>query len=243
MIGLTGQLSASSLSEAEIIQTHLPRHVRLSRNEPGCLRFDIRATDDPFVWQLDELFIDEEAFAAHQARTLASEWASLSAGISRDFRKFPAEVIVRDERPEDTSAILSLLAESFDGVSEARLVQTLREDGDLTYSLVAEAGGAILGHVVMSPLSSELPALALAPLAVAPRAQGRGIASQLIRTAIARAPEHLIVVLGEPDFYARFGFRQVNWDSPYSGPFLQALGPNLPERAKIAHAPAFASLG
>ncbi|MDN3711073.1 GNAT family N-acetyltransferase [Paracoccus cavernae] len=243
MIGLTGTLIASSLAEAETIQTHLPRHLRLSRNEPGCLRFDISLTEDPFVWQIDVLFIDEAAFVAHQERTLASEWGRLSADITRDFTKFAANIELRDERPEDTAAILSLLAETFDGVSEARLVQTLREDGDLAYSLIAEAGGAILGHLALSPLASARPALAIAPLAVMPRAQGRGIASELIRFAIERAPEHLLVVLGEPDFYGRFGFRQVNWDSPFAGPLLQARGPNLPERARIAHAPAFASLG
>ncbi len=243
MIGSTGRLVASSLAEAEMIQLHLPRHLRLSRNEAGCLRFDAQPTDDPFAWQIDKLFIDEAAYDAHQRRTVDSEWGRLSAGVTRDFTKFAAPVELRDERPEDTAAILSLLAETFDGVSEARLVQTLREDGDLAYSLVAEAGGAILGHLALSPLASTRPALALAPLAVMPRAQGRGIASQLIRFAIARAPEHLLVVLGEPDFYGRFGFRQVNWDSPFAGPLLQAMGPNLPDRARIAHAPAFASLG
>lgn len=243
MIGVTGTLEASSLAEAELIRTHLPRHLRLSRNEAGCLRFDAFATEDPFVWQLDALYIDEAAFAEHRTRTKDSEWGQLSQGIRRDLTSFAAHIELRDERPEDTAAILSLLAETFDGVSEARLVQTLREDGDLTYSLVAEAGGAILGHLALSPLASARPALAMAPLAVMPRAQGRGIASKLIRFAIERAPEHLLVVLGEPDFYGRFGFRQVNWDSPFAGPLLQALGPDLPERARIAHAPAFASLG
>lgn len=242
MIGLSGTLTAASLAQAELIKTLLPRHVQLTRSEPGCLRFDVFATEDPFVWQVDELFLDQSAFDAHQSRTKDSDWGQETAEISRDFRTFGTEVKIRNETPRDTPEILTLLAEAFGGVAEARLVQMLREDGDLAISLVAEAGGQVLGYVALSPLHSERAALALGPLAVTPRAQGLGIASTLVQAAIERAADQIIVVLGEPDFYGRFGFRQVNWDSPYSGSFLQAIGPNLPERARIVHAPAFSSL-
>ncbi|AGT08997.1 GNAT family N-acetyltransferase [Paracoccus aminophilus] len=242
MIRLTGTLSASSLSEAETIRSHLPKHISLSRHEPGCLRFDVVQTDDPFVWALDELFIDDAAFAAHQARTSASEWGDKTRGIARDFKKLDAIIQIREELSTDIPQTLTLLAETFDGVDEARVVQMLREDGDLEVSLVAEAGGAILGHTALSPLQSERPALALAPLAVLPRAQGHGIASALVREAIRRAGDRIVVVLGEPDFYCRFGFQPVNWESRYAGPFLQAVGPELPERMRITHAPAFSCL-
>ncbi|WP_312529100.1 GNAT family N-acetyltransferase [Paracoccus sp. (in: a-proteobacteria)] len=242
MIGLSGTISASSLAEADIIRSHLPRHIRLTRNELGCLRFDAQVTDDPFVWQIDEVFLDEAAFQAHQTRNQTSEWYQVTAGFARSFTKFDAQVQIRDEEAGDTFSVLSLLAETFDGVREARLLQNLREDGDLAHSLVADAGGAILGHLALSRLRAEHPALALAPLAVLPRAQRRGIASALIGAAIARAQEQYLVVLGEPDFYSRFGFNPVAWESPFAGPCLQARGHNLPLRNRISPAPAFESL-
>ncbi len=243
MIGLSGTITASSLAEADLIRAHLPRHIRHSRNELGCLRFDAVATEDPFVWQFDEVFLDEAAYLAHETRKETSEWYSLTSGLQRNFTKFPVTIQIRDEEPADTFAVLALLAETFGGVGEARLVQNLRDDGDLAHSLVADAGGAILGHVALSRLRSGQSALALAPLAVAPRAQRRGIAGQLIHAAIACSDVDYLIVLGDPDFYSRFGFRPVAWDSPYSGPCLQALGRDLPLRNKIVHAAAFDNLG
>lgn len=84
-IRVTGRLICQSEEEAKIARSLLPEHIRLSREEPGNLRFDLTQGDDPMVWHLDELFESPEAFAAHQARTRDSAWGRASGGIARDF--------------------------------------------------------------------------------------------------------------------------------------------------------------
>jgi putative acetyltransferase len=86
MIHVTGSLTCATRGEADIVRTHLPEHIRLSQAEPGCLSFDVRATDDPMVWRLDESFVDRAAFDAHQSRTRASAWFQATAGLARDFQ-------------------------------------------------------------------------------------------------------------------------------------------------------------
>ena len=85
-VTLTGRLICTTLAEAARVRAHLPEHIRLTRAEPGCLRFDVVETADPLVWQVDETFADRAAFDAHQMRTRASRWAQETAGIARDFR-------------------------------------------------------------------------------------------------------------------------------------------------------------
>ncbi|MEA4943533.1 MAG: antibiotic biosynthesis monooxygenase [Propionicimonas sp.] len=84
-VGLRGQLVCRSSAEAEVVRRQLPQHRALTRAEPGCLAFEVRATDDPLVWQVDERFVDATAFAAHQARVAASEWGRATAGIERRY--------------------------------------------------------------------------------------------------------------------------------------------------------------
>ena len=86
MIRLTGQLVCTSAEQAATVARHLPHHIALSRAEPGCLSFEVQPTADPMIWQVDEEFADQAAFDAHQARTAASDWAQLTAGIERRFR-------------------------------------------------------------------------------------------------------------------------------------------------------------
>lgn len=240
MIALDGQLTAADPAQVLAVRTHLPAHVALSRAEPGCLRFDVTEAG-PGFWRVEELFSDAAAFAAHQARTRASDWGRATAGVARDFARRELAPAIRDEAPGDAPAIAALLDAAFGGTGESRIVARLRRDGDLALSLAAEAAGVILGHVALSPLAGDLPgALALAPLAVTPKAQGRGLGGMLVRAALDRAGDAPVVVLGDPGYYARFGFRPVpGWDSPYAGPHLMALGRDLPERARIVHAPAF----
>ena len=86
MIIVAGTLTCSSPEEAAIVRTYLPEHIRLSRAEPGCLKFNVVPTDDPLVWRLDEAFVDRQAFEAHQARTRSSIWFQVSSDLGRDFR-------------------------------------------------------------------------------------------------------------------------------------------------------------
>jgi len=102
----------------------------------------------------------------------------------------PAEdVIVRGENGENTeerSVIRSINEAAFGGPDEADLVDKLRTEGDALISLVAELKKRIVGHVLFSRMWIETPsglvsAVALAPVAVLPEHQHRGIGGRLIR--------------------------------------------------------------
>ena len=116
---------------------------------------------------------------------------------------------IRTETPDDFEAIRSVIAEAFGQDYEAKLVDDLRNAGDLVISLVAELDGKICGHVALSRLQSPPDALALAPVSVSSSKQTQGIGSALIYDALRRARELgsvIVFVLGEPSYYTRFGF-------------------------------------
>jgi quinol monooxygenase YgiN len=85
IVRLSGQLICATPDEARLVAAHVPTHIALTLAEPGCLSFTVVQTADPLVWQVDESFIDQAAFDAHQTRTQASDWATLSAHIKRAF--------------------------------------------------------------------------------------------------------------------------------------------------------------
>lgn len=126
--------------------------------------------------------------------------------------------ILRPELPSDADAIERVHREAFPTPAEARLVVRLRAQGLAVISLVAECAGEIVGHVLFSPVTiGDPPAqsaatalyLGLAPVAVRPAWQRRGIGGRLIRAGLAACRDRgaaLVVVLGEPRYYARFGF-------------------------------------
>lgn len=158
---------------------------------------------------------------------------------------------IRAARPRDAAAIRAVLTAAFPSPAEADLVDALRHDGDLALTLVAEAGGEIRGMVAFSRLASPERALALAPLAVVPSMQRQGIGTALVEAGIALAGgrgDRLILVLGAPGFYGRFGFSAAaaqRYPSPYDGPHLMALalGGEAPAAAPAIYPPAFAGLG
>lgn len=241
MVALSGRLICEDTTQMMTALSLLPEHVRLSREEPGCLRFDIWQDDDPMIWHLAEVFIDADAFAAHQARNAASEWGRQSVGIARDFKRREIEPIIRTEQPDDVEAIDSLLRAAFEGPDEAELFAELRRQGDLSLSLIAEAEGVVLGQLGLSPLAGDVTGLALAPVAVSPKIQRRGIGAAMIHHALGWAGETPVVVLGDPGYYGAFGFVRAELDSPYAGPNLQVHG-TLASGSIIRHADAFGKL-
>ncbi|MDO4243256.1 MAG: antibiotic biosynthesis monooxygenase [Actinomyces sp.] len=82
---LTGELRCADEEQAARVRRYLPRHIELSRAEPGCLSFEVTATGDPLLWRVEEAFVDEEAFARHQARVAASQWGRKTQGIERRY--------------------------------------------------------------------------------------------------------------------------------------------------------------
>jgi putative acetyltransferase len=123
---------------------------------------------------------------------------------------------IRTERAADEVATFDVHAAVFPTDAEARLVTALRASGKAAVSLVAEVDGTVVGHVLFSPVSVEGSPISsigvgLAPVAVLPAHQRRGVGARLIESgleACRRAGFGFAVVLGEPSYYRRFGFRR-----------------------------------
>jgi len=126
-------------------------------------------------------------------------------------------VIVRVEKtedPEDPLAIRSIQEAAFGRRHEADLVDALRSEGVVLVSLVAELDARIVGHILFSRMSIEttdksIAAVALAPLAVIPKFQRQGIGTMLTAHGLdwlREQSEQIVLVLGHPDYYQRFGF-------------------------------------
>lgn len=126
-----------------------------------------------------------------------------------------AGVQIRDEQPSDANFILRVHRAAFGGDVEVRLVDLLRQRNKSLISLVAEIGDDIIGHILFSAVTitgaaPNIRAIGLAPVAVLPESQRKGIGSALIHEGLdrgKRAGYDLVVVLGDPAYYARFGFR------------------------------------
>ena len=84
-VSLSGQLICQDENELATVFAQLPRHIELTRLEPGCISFEVVQTNTPLIWQVDELFVDEDSFAAHQSRVAESEWGRATAGIERRY--------------------------------------------------------------------------------------------------------------------------------------------------------------
>lgn len=85
-VTLNGTLRCANDEEAARVCAALDDHIRLTRAEPGCISFEVTATEDPLVWAVAEEFTDPAAFEAHQARAGASQWAQQTKGIARDYK-------------------------------------------------------------------------------------------------------------------------------------------------------------
>lgn len=161
---------------------------------------------------------------------------------------------IRPATPRDRDAIRLLEESAFGQAAEAGLVDALVADGDCVVELVAEEEGQILGHILFSRLyvrdgGKDFAAVALAPLAVDPGFHGTGIGGALVREAHVRlkaAGERLSIVLGEPDYYGRFGYtheRAAGFDSEWQGEALQALAwGEAPLAGRLVYATAFEAL-
>ncbi|MGY1697435.1 MULTISPECIES: GNAT family N-acetyltransferase [unclassified Geodermatophilus] len=123
-------------------------------------------------------------------------------------------MIVRRERPADAVAVDAVHRAAFPTDVEARLVGELRRDAGVLphLSLVAVDGGEVVGHVIATRGRVEpagAPALGIGPVGVRPDRQRGGVGTVLVHALLAvaeAAGERLAVLLGDPDYYRRFGF-------------------------------------
>jgi putative acetyltransferase len=142
---------------------------------------------------------------------------------------------LREERPEDRDAVRTVNRLAFGREDEAELVERLREDGDVIVSIVALEQGAVVGHILFSRLGlgcddgAAVHAAALAPIAVLPERQRRGVGAALVRHGLALCRARgvaAVIVLGHPHYYPRFGFsadKARALRAPFSGDAFMAL--------------------
>jgi putative acetyltransferase len=124
---------------------------------------------------------------------------------------------IRLERPPDAPAIRQVIELAFGQPAEADLVERLRQACADAVSLVAVDDG-IVGHILFTPVTVEgggrrVVGMGLAPMAVHPDWQRRGIGSQLVRSGMDIMRDRgypFVVVVGHPEYYPRFGFERAS---------------------------------
>jgi putative acetyltransferase len=163
-------------------------------------------------------------------------------------------ICIRTAEAMERPSIFAVVGRAFGQVGEAELVERLAADGDIVLELVAEREDRIVGHILFSRLmvhddDAFLAAVALAPLAVDPDVQGQGIGRALVEAAHERLRamgETLSVVVGDPDYYGRFGYshaRSRDFESDYQSEFLQAHAFGAaPTTGTLVYAAAFSLL-
>ena len=123
------------------------------------------------------------------------------------------ELEIRESVAQDRAAIEALYPRAFADEDLLPLVGNLLADPGVTVSLVAILGSAVVGNIIFTKCSvdgCDTRAALLAPLAVDPACQGKGIGSALVQAGLRRLQEDgisMVFVLGDPAYYSRFGFR------------------------------------
>ena len=122
-------------------------------------------------------------------------------------------MIIRAETDKDKTAIYHIHQSAFETSSEAKLVDKLREQANPIISLVVEEDGKVVGHTMFTPVTlmdhTELKIMGLAPMAVLPKYQHKGIGSALVNAGLDQCTKlgyGAVVVLGHQEYYPRFGF-------------------------------------
>jgi len=157
---------------------------------------------------------------------------------------------LRDETPDDSAAIARVTEAAFATLAisnhtEQHIVAALRAAGALAVSLVAEVDGVVVGYIAFSPveISDGTPGwYGLGPVSVLPAYQRQGVGKQLVRAGLARLRElHArgCCLVGHPDYYPQFGFRNVAGLGPAGVPpevcFALALVEPMPQGVVTFH--------
>ncbi|WP_106767880.1 GNAT family N-acetyltransferase [Paenibacillus faecalis] len=124
--------------------------------------------------------------------------------------------MIRTEQVQDYVQVKQMLIKAFQSEAESRLVEHIRSSPDFIpqWSIVSETDGIITGHIMLSlgeviDDNRSYRVACLAPLAVDPAYQRKGIGGELIREALRRCPQFdipFVFLIGHPSYYPRFGF-------------------------------------
>ncbi|WP_390675690.1 GNAT family N-acetyltransferase [Algisphaera agarilytica] len=166
-------------------------------------------------------------------------------------------VTLRDADEADAKDLIAVHAAAFPTDAEAKLVAELLDGYDVLFSIAAECDGRIVGHALLTGMTHEdggsvRGLVGLAPIAVHPDFQGRGIGKALVREAIRQCKANRVTalfVLGEPGYYGPMGFQPASEQGLTSefdaGDAFQVIQfrPDRPAPAgRVSYAPAFNNL-
>ena len=161
--------------------------------------------------------------------------------------------MIRETRKSDLEEVFNLIHAAFENKAESDLVKQLISDGDVLINLVLESSETIVGNIVVSKITME-PDVGLfcggvAPVSVLPDQQSSGVGSKLMTAAINESKKmgiDALFLLGDPNYYKRFGFIVSTLKNDYSVEHLQEL--ELTEdclvniKSKVTYANAFLNL-
>jgi putative acetyltransferase len=123
-------------------------------------------------------------------------------------------ITIRPEKPEDSTFVYAVIERTFKRDAEAKLAEKLRRNCADHLSLVAENNGTIVGHIMFTPViiqnGKKIQGMGLAPMAVLPSMQRKGIGTMLIKAGLKLLEKKscpFVIVLGHPEYYPRFGFQ------------------------------------
>ena len=152
-------------------------------------------------------------------------------------------MIIRREKKEDFNSISEVNEQAFKQKDESELIKRIRASKNFIpdLSLVAELNRKIIGYILFSKIKiigiKEYESLALAPMAVLPEFQKKGIGRKLINEGLKKARElgfNSVIVVGHQDYYPRFGFERASkWNikCPFEVPDEAFLATELKEGA------------
>lgn len=129
-------------------------------------------------------------------------------------------MIIRNETTSDIASITDVTIAAFNTLAisqhtEQFIIHSLRAAKALTLSLVAEIDGRVVGHIAFSPVKisdGSTGWYGLGPVSVLPENQKRGIGTSLINKGLSKLKElggQGCALVGDPNYYRRFGFRNI----------------------------------
>jgi len=125
---------------------------------------------------------------------------------------------IREEMPDDYGQIRHVNDQAFKCPDEGRIVDQIRAKEKEIISLVAQIEEKVVGHILYSPVwidcdQTPIKGMGLAPMAVLPEYQNKGIGSMLVKEGLRRLQEReypFVIVVGHPEYYPRFGFERAS---------------------------------
>jgi putative acetyltransferase len=160
---------------------------------------------------------------------------------------FKSPDFMREMKRGEETAVADLLTKAFGQKAEAQLVEALRKSraiaGEMVLPMANDNGSEVIGYAALSTMLSPKGWLCLAPVAIRPELQGRGFGRRLtgMITQWAEMSGQTVVVLGDPEFYSRCGFRPIadGFTSPYPLTHTLTAGPAKAKVKELIYPKAF----